>query len=330
MWGDEGFVVRFPEVENPPDPHCSCRIPTSRSRALVLRQLGSTSLFAARFRETAARALLLPRRRPGHAHAAVAAAQARRRSARRRVALRIVSGAARNLPRSAARSLRHAGARRRRCARSAAARCASRRSIRACRRRLRRRCSSATSPTTSTTATRRWPSGARRRCRSIRRSCASCWATPSCASCSMPTRSSPSSGSCSTSTSGTRSGRRTACTTCCCEIGDLTRDGDRGTQRGAGDVAATIRRARSATPGRLAVRSRAKRRYVAVEDVARYRDALGVPLPPGLPEALLEPVRDPAGDLALRYARSHGPFTAREFAARYGLGVGVARRCCCG
>ncbi len=67
-----------------------------------------------------------------------------------------------------------------------------------------------------------------------------------------------------------------------------------------------------------------ERRYVAVEDVARYRDALGVPLPPGLPESLLEPVRDPAGDLALRYARSHGPFTARELAARYGLGVSVA------
>src|SRR6185369_6925326 len=66
------------------------------------------------------------------------------------------------------------------------------------------------------------------------------------------------------------------------------------------------------------------RRYVAVEDVARYRDALGVPLPPGLPESLLEPVRDPAGDLALRYARSHGPFTAGELAARYGLGIGVA------
>ncbi len=63
---------------------------------------------------------------------------------------------------------------------------------------------------------------------------------------------------------------------------------------------------------------------IAVEDVARYRDALGVPLPPGLPEALLEPVRDPAGDLALRYARSHAPFTVRELAARYGLGAAVA------
>jgi ATP-dependent Lhr-like helicase len=67
-----------------------------------------------------------------------------------------------------------------------------------------------------------------------------------------------------------------------------------------------------------------ERRVIAVEDAARYRDALGVPLPPGLPHALLEPVRDPAGDLALRFARSHAPFTAAEFAARYGLGVGMA------
>src|SRR5436190_1497215 len=64
MWGDEGFVVRFPEVEQPPDPQLL--IPdVDEVEALVLRQLGSTSLFAARFRETAARALLLPRRRPG-------------------------------------------------------------------------------------------------------------------------------------------------------------------------------------------------------------------------------------------------------------------------
>jgi ATP-dependent Lhr-like helicase len=71
------------------------------------------------------------------------------------------------------------------------------------------------------------------------------------------------------------------------------------------------------------------RRYAAVEDVARYRDALGVPLPVGLPEALLEPVRDPAGDLALRYARSHGPFTAREFAAATAwASVSLPRFCC--
>src|ERR1019366_4264782 len=60
-------------------------------------------------------------------------------------------------------------------------------------------------------------------------------------------------------------------------------------------------------------------RYVASEDAARYRDALGVPLPSGIPDALLQPVRDPLGDLALRYARTHAPFTDVDFAGRYGL-----------
>jgi ATP-dependent Lhr-like helicase len=60
-------------------------------------------------------------------------------------------------------------------------------------------------------------------------------------------------------------------------------------------------------------------RYVAVEDVARYRDALGAPLPRGLPASLLEPVADPLGDLLGRYARTHGPFGAGEVAARFGL-----------
>src|SRR6185436_6411511 len=44
-------------------------------------------------------------------------------------------------------------------------------------------------------------------------------------------------------------------------------------------------------------------RVIAVEDAGRYRDALGTPLPPGLPHALLEPVADPIGDLVQRYAR---------------------------
>jgi ATP-dependent helicase Lhr and Lhr-like helicase len=44
-----------------------------------------------------------------------------------------------------------------------------------------------------------------------------------------------------------------------------------------------------------------------------------VPLPVGIPEALLQPVRDPIGDLALRFARTHAPFTAADFAFRYGM-----------
>jgi ATP-dependent Lhr-like helicase len=64
-------------------------------------------------------------------------------------------------------------------------------------------------------------------------------------------------------------------------------------------------------------------RYAAVEDAARLRDALGVPLPMGVPLAFIEPVADPLGDLVSRYARTHGPFTAAEAAARLGLGVAV-------
>jgi ATP-dependent Lhr-like helicase len=65
-------------------------------------------------------------------------------------------------------------------------------------------------------------------------------------------------------------------------------------------------------------------RYIAVEDAARYRDALGVPLPAGLPQALLAPVRDARADLALRYARTHGPFTTAEMAARHALAHAMA------
>ena len=60
-------------------------------------------------------------------------------------------------------------------------------------------------------------------------------------------------------------------------------------------------------------------RFIAAEDVARYRDALGAPVPPGLPESLLTPVADAVGDLVLRYARTHGPFTVDALAARLGL-----------
>ncbi len=64
MWTDDGFVVRFPETDAPPD--TALMLPASdEAEALVVRQLGATAMFAAKFREAAARALLLPRRRPG-------------------------------------------------------------------------------------------------------------------------------------------------------------------------------------------------------------------------------------------------------------------------
>ncbi|MFF3569400.1 ATP-dependent helicase [Nocardia jiangxiensis] len=64
--------------------------------------------------------------------------------------------------------------------------------------------------------------------------------------------------------------------------------------------------------------------WVAIEDAARLRDALGVPLPIGVPAAFIEPVADPLGDLVGRYARTHGPFGLEALARRFGIGPAVA------
>ncbi|MFI6447497.1 ATP-dependent helicase [Kitasatospora sp. NPDC050543] len=73
----------------------------------------------------------------------------------------------------------------------------------------------------------------------------------------------------------------------------------------------------------IQVRIGGEQRWAAIEDAGRLRDALGTPLPVGIPEAFTEPVKDPLGDLLARHARTHGPFTAPEAAARFGLGVAV-------
>ncbi|TDC42819.1 DEAD/DEAH box helicase, partial [Actinomadura sp. KC345] len=79
-----------------------------------------------------------------------------------------------------------------------------------------------------------------------------------------------------------------------------------------------------ATRRAIRVRIAGAEHWAAIEDAARLRDALGAPLPVGVPEAFLEPVADPLGDLISRYARTHGPFRAGEPAARFGLGSAVA------
>jgi ATP-dependent Lhr-like helicase len=68
-----------------------------------------------------------------------------------------------------------------------------------------------------------------------------------------------------------------------------------------------------------------ERRWAGIEDAARLRDALGVPLPIGVPAAFIEPVDDPVGDLVSRFARTHGPFTLADAAARFGLGTAVVQ-----
>src|SRR6266540_3701278 len=73
----------------------------------------------------------------------------------------------------------------------------------------------------------------------------------------------------------------------------------------------------------LRVRIAGEERWTAIEDAGRLRDALGVALPVGVPEAFTEPVADPLGDLVGRYARTHGPFHAADCARRLGLGPAV-------
>ncbi|KAB8183482.1 DEAD/DEAH box helicase [Microbispora catharanthi] len=103
---------------------------------------------------------------------------------------------------------------------------------------------------------------------------------------------------------------------------------------------------REGDPGWLADLERARRairvrvagheQWAAVEDAWRLRDALGVPLPVGVPHEFLEaplaggsggPGRaaapDPLGDLVARHARTRGPFSSGTAAARFGVGVAV-------
>lgn len=74
----------------------------------------------------------------------------------------------------------------------------------------------------------------------------------------------------------------------------------------------------------IRVRIAGEERWAAIEDASRLRDALGVSLPVGVPQAFLEPVPDPLGDLVARYARTHGPFQVQSVAQWWGVGPAVA------
>lgn len=73
----------------------------------------------------------------------------------------------------------------------------------------------------------------------------------------------------------------------------------------------------------IEVRVSGQARWAAIEDASRLRDALGVALPVGIPPAFLAAVADPLGDFVVRYARNHGPFHAADLATWLGVGVVV-------
>jgi ATP-dependent Lhr-like helicase len=108
--------------------------------------------------------------------------------------------------------------------------------------------------------------------------------------------------------------------------------------RRVGDLTETEVAARSAVPAPLsatwlgelaagrravAVRIGGETRWIAIEDTARYRDAVGVQPPIGVPLAFLGPTSGALDGLLGRFARTHGPFLTPEPAARWGLPVAV-------
>ena len=106
-------------------------------------------------------------------------------------------------------------------------------------------------------------------------------------------------------------------------IGDLSvpevaaRAGDAGV---AGFAADLVREKRA-----IEVSLAGERRLIAVEDAALYRDALGLALPKGVPEAFLGAAGGALAALVERFVRPRGPFTLRDLCSRFGLSREAAR-----
>ncbi len=106
-------------------------------------------------------------------------------------------------------------------------------------------------------------------------------------------------------------------------LGDLSADEVAARTRGGPPTAGEWLKTLAKTRRAVAVRIAGDGRWIAVEDAARYRDATGAQPPPGTPAAFLGETRDALGGLLARWARTHGPFLAAEPARRWGLPVGI-------
>jgi ATP-dependent helicase Lhr and Lhr-like helicase len=320
LWGDDGFVVRFPDVDEPPDVRLLLPDP-DEVQALVVRQLGATALFAAKFRENAARSLLLPRRRPGMR---TPLWQQRKRSADL-LAVASKYGSFPVLLETYRECLRDFF--------DMPALIGTLTDVRSRGIRIATVDSEQPSPFAASLLFSYVASFlydgdaplAERRAQALavdqaqlRDLIGDIELRELLDGESMQAlerelqRLDP----------RYRAKSLDGVHDMLLSLGDLTaeelaaRTIDESVAGGA-DGLVHSRRA-------LAVRIAGEPRYIAVEDAARYRDALGVPLPVGIPEALLAPAPDPLGNLVKRYARTHAPFAAEAFAARYALGVAVA------
>ncbi|MGA9717323.1 MAG: DEAD/DEAH box helicase [Acidobacteriaceae bacterium] len=315
MWADDGFVLRFPETDAPPDPELILLDPVEASD-LVLRQLGSTALFSAKFREASARALLLPRRRAtGRAPL----------WAQRKRAYDLLSVAARY---PAFPMLLEAY---RECVRDVfdmPAFLEVLRSVNARTTRVHVADSKTPSPFASSllfsyVANYIYDGDAplaERRAQALSidqeqlrellgdADLRELLDADAIAEVEEQLQA-------LTETQKARSAD--GIHDLLLRLGDLNR-AELLRRLAAPDVAIHTERLLRAKR-LLEVKIAGEKRLIAVEDAARYRDALGIPLPPGLPRALLEPVAQPALELVRRYARTHGPFTQGEVAKRFGL-----------
>jgi ATP-dependent Lhr-like helicase len=320
LWGDDGFVVRFPDVDQPPDPQLLLPDP-DEVQALVVRQLGATALFASKFRENAARSLLLPKRRPGQR----APLWQQRKRAADLLAVASRYGSFPVLLETYRECLRDFF--------DMPALIGTLGDIRSRKIRIATVDSETPSPFASSLLFSYVASFiydgdaplAERRAQALAVDQAQLRELLGDAELrelldaeSMDAierqlqRLDPQYHV--KSADGVHD--------MLLSLGDL-RDAEVRERSLTADVAASVGALVTARRV-LAVRIGGDPRFIAVEDAARFRDALGVPLPVGIPESLLQPVRDPLGDLALRYARTHAPFTAPDFARRYGVGVPAA------
>ena len=106
-------------------------------------------------------------------------------------------------------------------------------------------------------------------------------------------------------------------------LGDLSADEIAARCEGDGTVGDAWLTDLIASRRAVAARIAGEDRWIAIEDVARYRDGVGVAPPTGVPQAFLVPAVNALEGLLARFARTHGPFVTPEPARRWGLPVGV-------
>ncbi|MGE0448155.1 MAG: DEAD/DEAH box helicase [Vicinamibacterales bacterium] len=321
LWGDDGFVVRFPDVDTPPD--ASLLLPDPDDvRALVVRQLGATALFAARFRENAGRALLLPKRRPGMR----APLWQQRKRAADLLAVAAKYGSFPMLLETYRECLRDVF--------DMPALVQTLGDVRSRRIRVVTVDSEKPSPFAASLLFSYVASFlydgdaplAERRAQALvvdQAQLRELVGDAELRDLLDPDAIAAVERQIQRLDEKYRARSIDGVHDLLLGIGDLTEaELAERTSMPAADAVASLVRLRRA----LRLRVAGETRVVAVEDAARYRDALGAPLPAGVPEALLAPVRDPLGDLAMRYARTHAPFTALDLAGRLGLDAESAER----